>query len=220
MHGCKTELVESTTSNLRLVNVSVNYHLRPAVIELNDGARAGLIEAEISLTRNLRKLQTFQLIFGNKKAGTNISAQIRTPTENIFVPLTKENIEARLGENKLIVQISFTRTNTALPSPRFSHFLMRYQLIPDVRMFGDMNLAEESFELGDLGFTDAFSQASIYVPAAFDHLNNEDFLIRLTDMKRFKITRIERNVVNEVLLSHRLMARLLIPGSDSLITFP
>jgi hypothetical protein len=136
------------------------------------------------------------------------------------IPFTKENIKTRLSANKLIFQIVFTRNNTALPSPRFSHLLLRYQLIPDVRMFGDMNLAEESFELGDLGFTDSFSVASIYVPPSFDHLNNEDFLIRMTDMKRFKVTRLERNAVNEILLSHRVMARLLIPGTDSLITFP
>ena len=52
------------------------------------------------------------------------------------------------------------------------------------------------------------------------HLNNEDFLIRMSDRKRFKVTRFERNAVSEILLSHRVMARLLIPGTDSLISFP
>jgi hypothetical protein len=220
MHGCRTELLESTLGNLRLVNVSVNYHVRPALIELNPGARNGFIEGEINLIRNVGTLQTFQLIFGNKRAGTTVSAQIKTPSDLVWVPFTKENIEARLSATTLAFQILFSRTNTSIPSPRFSHMMIRYQLIPEVRMYGDMNLAEESFELGELGFTDAFSQASIYVPHSFDHINNEDFLIRLSDMKRFKVTRYERNSVNEILLSHRVMARLLIPGTDSLITFP
>lgn len=220
MHGCRTELIESTLGNLRLVNVNVNFHLRPALIELNPGARNGFIQGEINLIRNIGTLQTFQLIVGNKRAGTSVVAQIKAPSDLVWVPMTTDNLQARLSENTIAFQVLFSRNNTSIPSPRFSHILLRYQLIPEIRMYGDMNLAEESFELGDLGFTDAFSVASIFVPHSFDHINNEDFLIRLTDMKRFKVTRYERNAVNETLLSHRVMARLLIPGTDSLITFP
>ena len=170
--------------------------------------------------RNMRKVQLIQEFVGQKRKGVDYQVLVRAPSELSFTPLTQASLEQRLGEQKLFVRIELTRANTGLPSIRFSHLFLRYQMIPDIRMYGDMNLAEESFELGDIGFTDAFTTLSLYVARSFDHIRNEDFLIRLSDQKRFKVTRFERNCISEVLLSHRVMARLLIPGQDSLIRFP
>ena len=220
LHGCRTEVIDTTFENLKLVNLKTDYSLRPAMFSLIDGVRQGFLEAELNLIYNHKVSQFIQLIVGNKKAGAEVKAFIKTPNEPSFVLLDDASLEARLANSKVIIRIELTRNNTAIPSPKLSHLLIRYQLIPEIKMYADMNLAEESFELGELGFTDAFSQLSLYVPPSFDHLNNEDFLIRLSDRKRFKVTRFERNAVSEILLSHRVMARLLIPGTDSLISFP
>lgn len=222
MHGCRTEIVDVTHPNLKLVNVDAAFYegIRPTPFMLLDGSKKGFIETEINLVRNVRRVQLIQEFVGQKRQGSSYRTLLRAPSEASFVELTEATLEERLSEGKLLVRVEIERANTGLPSIRFNHLMLRYQLLPDVRMYGDMNLAEESFELGDLGFTDAFSTLSLYVPRNFDHIRNEDFLVRLSDQKRFKVTRFERNCISGVLLSHRVMARLLIPGSDSLVRFP
>lgn len=222
MHGCRTEVIDVTHPNIKMVNMEGGFSLgiRPTPFVLVAGARKGFIETEINIVRNVKLAQFIGEFVGQKRKGTSYRVLVRKPTESSFTVLTKESLESRLDSFKLIFRVEMERVNTGLPSPQFSHLTLRYQLIPDVQMYGDMNLAEESFELGDLGFTDAFSTLSLYVPRNFDHLRNEDFLVRLSDLKRFKVTRLERNAVAGVLLSHKLSARLLIPGSDSLVRFP
>lgn len=222
LHGCRTEIIDVTHPNLKLVNVDAAFSegLRPTPFEIIDGSKTGFIETEVNLIRNVKKVQLIQEFVGQKRKGTSYATLIKSASDLDFIPLTEDSLEQRLGESKLIFRIELERANTSLPSIRFNHLLLRYQLIPDVSMYADMNLAEETYELGDMGFADAFSTLSLYVPRNFDHIRMEDFLIRLSDKKRFKVTRFERNCVSEVLLSHKIMARLLIPGSDSLIRFP
>jgi hypothetical protein len=222
MHGCRTEVVDVTHPNLRLVNCQADYDLgiRPTPFTLIDGSKTGFIETEVPIVRNIQRVQLIQEYVGMKRKGSTYCTYLRAPGETTYTQLTDQSLKQRLGESKLFFRIVLTRQNTGLPSPRYSHLFLRYQLIPDVRMYGDMNLAEESFELGEMGYTDQFTTLSLYIARNFDYIRNEDFMVRQFDQKRFKVTRYERNCVSEILLSHRVMARLLIPGSDSLIRFP
>jgi hypothetical protein len=222
LHGCRTEVIDVTHPNLKLVNIDAAFSegLRPTPFQLVDGSKTGYIETEIAILRNIKKTQLIQEYVGQKRKGVDYKVLVRAPSEANFTTLTDDSLAARLGESKLLFRIQLNRANTGLPSIRFNHLFLRYQLIPDVRMYGDMNLAEETFSLGDLGFTDAFATLSLYVPTPFDYIRMEDFLIRQSDQRRFKITRFERNAVSEILLSHMVYGRLLIPGNDSLVTFP
>lgn len=222
LHGCRTEWIDVTHENLRLVNALADYKagLRPVCFGIENGAKKAFIETDINIVRNIRDIQKLQLSVGNKRKGSEVIPFVKSGSDLSFVELTEESLKERLGENSLTLRIEMNRDNTQIPSPRLSHLMLRYKLIPEILMYADMNLAEESFELGELGFSDAFSTLSLYVPASFDHINNEDFIIRLSDMKRFKVTRFERNAISEVLLSHKVMARLLIPGTDSLLYYP
>jgi hypothetical protein len=222
LHGCRTEWIESTWENVRLVNMFVNYDAgtRPVYFELEEGMKKGFLETEVPLIRNIGKVQAIQYIVGGKRRGTTVRVLLRSPSENSFVPLTEDSLEARLNNTHIVLRIEMERDHNQLPSPKLSHVMLRYKLLPEIEMYGDRNLAEESFELGDLGFSDIFTTLSLYVPACFSFFNNEDFLIRLDDRKRFKITRLEQNRVAKVLLSHTLRGRLLISGTDSLLNFP
>jgi hypothetical protein len=222
MHGCRSEWFDVTRENLRLVNCKANYNAgtRPVYFTLEDGATQAFVDADFPLVRSIKKTQYIQLGVGNKRKGSAIVPLIKAPADSTFVPLTEDNLNARLGESSLALRIQITRNNTSIPSPRLSHLLVRYRLIPKIEMFGDMNLGDNSFELGDLGFFDTFTMLNLVLPKSFDHVNNEDFLVRQTDQKRFKVTKFQRNAVSGILLSHTVMARLLIPGTDSLIYFP
>lgn len=222
MHGTRSEWVDVTFPRISMVNVEVNYDdgQRPYCFVLSDGARRGYVEAKIDLVRNIGVVQKIQQTVGAKRMGNNVTTYIRSPSESTYTQLTEAALAARLNQTQLYIKSELTRTNTSILSPKLSHVLMRYQLIPDVRMFGDRNLAEESHELGDLGFTDAFSMLSLYVPASFDRLSTDDFLVRQSDQKRFKVVSVERNAVVEILTSTMVRARLLLPKTDSLITFP
>jgi hypothetical protein len=222
LHGCHTEWIDVTHPNLRMVNVIADFKAgtRPILFTLEHGAKKGFIEADMHLYRNLQQVQMLQYIVGAKRKGTYVNLFVKAPADSGFVSLTEASLAARLSNSILTIRIEISRDNNQIPSCKFSHVMLRYQMIPEIRMFGDGNLAEESFELGDLGFTDVFSTLNLYAPKSFDHLNNEDFLIRQTDQKRFKVVRFERNVVSEILLSHTIFARLLIPGTDPLVSFP
>ncbi len=222
LHGCRTDLIDITNPDLRMVSVEGNFDAgqRPVCMVLENGANRGFVETELPLVRNIRKAQKIQTYIGALRSGTKVETFIRASGDVGFVPLTDASFEARSGESRLLVRAVLSRSNSAMPSPKLSHILFRYHLIPDIRMYGDGTLAEESFEMGDLGFTDAYSTVQLLIPRDFDRLQTEDFLIRQSDQKRFKITRSERNAPLEVLLSHRIMGRLLVPGNDSLVFFP
>lgn len=222
LHGCRSEWIDITFPNISMVNVQGNFDAgqRPICFVLQDGARKGYLETRINLVRNIGIVQKIQQTIGNKRLGTGVISYIRTPAETNYTVLTEASLAARLNQSQLFFKAELTRSNTSLPSPKLSHVLLRYQLIPEVRMFGDRNLAEESHELGDLGFTDAFTTLSLYVPNAFDRLSTDDFLIRLSDQKRFKVNSAERNAVLETHLSTLIRARLLLPRTDSLVVFP
>jgi hypothetical protein len=214
--------VDVTAENLRLVNLKADYTAgtRPVYFSLDTGSVEGFLETEIDLLRNVKKVQALQFSAGGRVRNNQAQAFIKISTDLNWIPLDEGTLAARLHAKRMGLRVELSRQTTETRSPLFSHLLLRYQLIPEVRMYGDMNLAESSFEGGDLGFTDAFSTLSLYVSRPFDYINTEDFLVRESDQKRFKVTRFERNAVSEVLLSHRVMARLLIPGQDPLIRFP
>lgn len=222
LHGCRSEWIDITYPNISMVNVEGNFDAgqRPVCFVLSDGARSGFIETRVDLVRNTGVVQKIQQTIGNKRFGTGVTTYIRTPIEPNYTVLTEASLAARLNQSQIFLKSEITRSNTSLPSPKLSHIMLRYQLIPEVKMFGDRNLAEESHELGDLGFTDAFTILSLYVPNAFDRLSTDDFLVRLSDQKRFKVTTAERNAVLETHLSTLIRARLLLPRTDSLVVFP
>lgn len=219
-HGCRTDTIDVTYGDLRLVNIRANYDTRPATFVLEDGAKLGFIETELPIVRNIQQVDLIHWITGGLRPQNDVKIFVRTPTETSFVELTELTLAPRLTQSKLVFRVQLSRSNTNYPSPKFSHLMVRYKLIPEVSMFGDMPLSEESFELGELGFTDSFTMITIFVPHNFDYIGNEDFLIRMSDQKRFKVVRYKRNAVSEVLLSHEVNARLLIPGTDSLVNFP
>ncbi len=222
LHGCRTEVIDTTYPSLKLVNVIADYASgrRPVTFALEGNALKGCIYAKVPLVRNLQKTQLIQQSVGGTVTGNLVKCFIRAPSEVLFVELTDASFAARLGNPFVEVKVELSRRNVEIKSPRFSHLMLRYHMIPEIKMFGNMNLSEESFEMGDLGFTDSFSQVEVYIPAVFDHLRTEDFFIRLSDMKRFKVTRTARNVVSEILLSTTVNSRLLIRGNDSLVNFP
>ena len=222
LHGCRSEWLDVTREDLRLVNMQADYEAgtRPVYFTMEKGTTRSFLEMDLEIVRNIKKTQYLQIAVGNKRKGAFINSFVKGAGDPAFVPLTEANLDQRLGENKLALRIEMNRSNTSIESPRLSHILLRYQLIPEVRMFGDMNLGDNAFELGDLGFFDAFSTLNLYVPPSFDHIGNEDMIIRQSDQKRFKVTRYQRNAPLEVLTSHMVTARLLIPGTDSLISFP
>lgn len=222
MNGCRSEWLDVTYPGLRMVNVIANFKLatRPVYFTLEDDCYQGFIEADIPLVRNIRLTQAIQLGVGGKNAHNQVNAFIKAPNDVSFVPLDQDSLAARLNQSTVTVRIEISRQNLTIPSPKFSHLMLRYKLIPEIFMYADMNLAEDAFEMGDFGFFDAFATLSLYIPPSFDHIGNEDFLIRLSDNRRFKITRLERNAVSQILLSTKAMARLLIPGTDALLYYP
>jgi hypothetical protein len=222
LHGCRSEWIDVTQENLRLVNLQADTQAgtRPVYFTMEDGTNRSFLELDLEIVRNIKKTQCLQIAVGNKRRGASVDAFVKASGDLNFVPLTEANLDARLNESKLSFRIELNRNNTTVESPRLSHVLIRYQLVPEIRMYGDMNLGDNAFELGDLGFFDSFSTLNVYVPPSFDQINNEDFLIRQSDQKRFKVTRFQRNAPLEVLTSHMVTARLLIPGTDSLIYFP
>jgi hypothetical protein len=222
LHGCRTEWIDVTHENLRLVNCRADFNAgtRPIYFTIDSGETSAFIETDINVLRNIQRLEGFQLGVGNRQKNSSIQAFVQAEGDLAPVPFTEAALNARLGNLSLKIRIELKRNNTSIESPRLSHLMIRYRLIPEIKMFGDMNLGDSSFELGDLGFTDTFTTLSLFLPKSFDYVSNEDFMVRLSDQKRFKVTKFTRNAVSGILLSHLVLARLLVPGTDLLNSFP
>lgn len=218
-YGCRTEIIDTTRMNVNMVNVYPNYEkgIRPVMFSLDKGATEGYLETRIDTLANVRQLDLFQLI--KPKQRGLVSLKVRSINELNFVDGTEGNINARLGDN-LIVRVVLSRKNMAIQPPDFSHLFFRYKLLNENIIYGDQPRADESVALSEFGLYENYQTMSFFFDHTIEVLTTEDMVVRLDDMRRFKLINVKKNKPLNILTSTDVNARYLIPGVDSLIRFP
>lgn len=212
-YGTISETIDFTSPHLTLVNCEPNLddNTRPVYLKLSDGFDSGYIEAEIPIRKNIGLVDTYNLHQPLFNHGATVffedpngfQAQIKTKAD-IIPFLDCPNVKIRIQMERIEGE-----------KPIISHFLLRYQILEEMRIFGDNPRAEESFFGSEFGYFEGYQE----IPIFFDGQNiqkfdNEDILIRLEDNRWFKITRVNDNRFGDTLTSTDISARFLIPTID------
>ena len=217
--GCRTEILDVTRMNINMVNVFPDYNkgTRPVMFSLDKGATEGYLETRIDTLANVRQLDLFQLV--KPKQRGSVVLKIRGINEANFVDATEGNINARLGSN-IILRAEFSRQNTTIAPPSLSHVLFRYKLFENNVLNVDQPRADTSIALSEFGLFSQYESQSFFFDDTIQNLNTEDMLVRLDDMRRFKLISVKQNKPLNILTSTDVVGRFLIPGVDSLVRFP
>jgi hypothetical protein len=210
--GTQTEVIDVTHPDLFLMNVEPTYQEspRPLYFKLINGYDVGYIEAKIRLHNNTGIIDTFYL--GQPKFNKGTELFVITPDGNEHLIKEDRDFEQFLSYDEIKIRIVLRALNER---PLVSHFLLRYKILSNQIIAGDLARAEENPSLSNLGIIDMYQEIPIFFAGDnIQMISPEDLLYRIQDGRRFKITAIKENKVAQTLTSVDATARYIIPSVD------
>lgn len=208
-YGTKTEVLDSTTPNLVLVNVEPNFDedTRPVYLRLTPGAKKGYAEAEFSLRANIGVPDAFMLYQPVFNRGTRV---IATAPNGYFSELREDSdLQPFLQHPTVKIRVEFSCTDA---KPVISHFLFRYRTEADPRIWGDIPNSDTNPQLSEIGQIDFVEDISIFFDGkrirSFGYF---DLLYRIEDGKRFIINSVKPTRIAGVLTATDCRARYIVP---------
>lgn len=213
-YGTITEVLDFTSPNLVLVNVSPNFDedTRPIYLRLDDGATNGYIEADFQLKANTGVVDTFFLYQPIFNRGIKVYAVSDAITKTEIK--SGKDLEPFLAGSSVTIRIEFTRV--AGDKPIISNFVFRYLTRPDIIVFGDIPRASETTALTEIGALDIYTEFSVFFDGKrIRRLDFEDLLYRLEDARRFKVKSVQENRIAGVLTSTDVTVRYVTPDIDA-----
>jgi len=211
-HGTITEILDFTSPGVVMVNVEPNLtsDTRPVYMQLQDGASYGFVEAELPLRANIGQIDTYMLYQPIFNRGTSV---IATNPNGFSAEIKKcEDLVPFLSFNKVKIKIEFKKLDDR---PIISHFMLRYKIAYELKIFGDVERSQENLVGSQFGVFDTFQEINV----AFDgktikNFENEDLLYKLEDGKRLKITTVNDNFFASTLTSTDCKVRYLLKDID------
>lgn len=211
-HGTITEILDFTSPNLVMVNVEPNFDMdtRPIYFRLMNDARSGYVEAELPIRANVGVIDTYMLFQPIFNRGVSVIAT--DPLGGTAQIKEGKDLEPFLSFNRVKIRLEFTKMDER---PLVSHFMMRYKIQQDTRIFGDHARAEESLGNANYGNFDTYQEIPIFFDGlTIKNFESEDILYRLEDGRRFKITAVTKNIIAGTLTSTDVRARFALPSID------
>ena len=210
--GTKTEILDFTQPDLIMVNVSPNLEedTRPVYLKLNDNAETGYVEGTFELRANVGLMDAYLLSQPIFNRGVKIVAF--DPSGNSSYINVLADFEPFLRFSTVRVRLEFTKMDER---PLVSHLMLRYKLQEKLLIFGDIDRAGENLQSSQFGQMDLYEEIPIFFDGVHvSKFNNEDILIRLSDMRRFKIVYVKENIVANTITSRDIRARYVIPDLE------
>lgn len=210
--GTKTELLDFTSPDLVCVNVEPNFEqdTRPVFLQLVPGAKFGFVEGWVPIRNNIGEMDTYLVSQPVYNKGTKLFAT--TPTNVTTQILSKEDLIPFLAFDKVKLRVEFTAGDKR---PLFSHVMIRYRVAENSVVNGDVPRATNDLGATQFGVLEVYQELSIFFDGrTVSFIQNEDVLIRLEDLRRFKIVSVNENRWGGVLTSIDTSARFIIPSMD------
>jgi len=210
--GTKTEILDFTLADVVCVNVEPNFDqdTKPIFFRLVPGAKSGFVEGWVPIRSNIGEIDTYlvsQPIYnkGTKLFATSpngVTAQIVQPSD--LAPF--------LAYNRVKLRVEFLAGDKR---PLLSHVLLRYKTSPNSVINGDVPRAIDNLNGSQFGMFGIYQELSVFFDGrTISYVQNEDLLIRLEDLRRFKIVSVNENRWGGVLTSTDTVARYIIPSVD------
>lgn len=196
--GTKVEVIDVTAPGLCSVNVVPGYglHTRPVYFTLLDTALYGSVTTEINLPRSVGQLDVTPQ-YTSFAPGDLTAAEIycRTPGEEQWVLLTKENVEQRIFSSRLQVKFILRRDIIDAGVPKISHVRLVFRLKESTAIIGNIPRNMESMSLEEFGIMDAWSSQQFVFGPDVKAVSNQDFMVQLDKGLRWKVTEIQPNEI-------------------------
>ena len=205
--------IDVTHPRLRSVNVRPMYELqaRPVLMGLDDDALNGFIETEVELHQNIGVVDYWNMIVRTSSLTqfNSIEAFVKTKAETDFVPVTYDNLNARVAQQKLVFRFELSRRTLSDKNPIFSNFFLRTKLIENLVVRVDIPRDRESITLAEFGIYDSWVTISAYFDSTLSLVGVEDFIFRLRDQELWKVVDSSPNRPLNILTSHDATLRLI-----------
>lgn len=208
--GTRLEIFDWSREN-SLINMVPNFNTRPVTFELSPDAISGEIHFETEVLNNTTTVDALQSVwFLPAPEQSTTEVEIKKASESTFAKLDTDSLQSRLDTtDKLDIRIKMTRAHISVDTPIFSHTLFRYELIDTIMVFGDWPKLEHSSTLAEAGFVDTIIAPQIQLDNTLKNITSDDFFIRLSDNKRWKVTNAEPYRPGNVLVGWQVSLRLI-----------
>lgn len=211
--GCRTEILDFTTPNLRCANIVPNFGMdtRPVFFTLVAGAQFGFIEADFEIKANVGVAENFFLFQPTFNRNTKVYVVVGALK---FELKTVEDLSPHLASSKITIRVEMEAGDKR---PLFSHFQFRYKIRQDLIVWGDATVEESTIQSSDpIGTLLSYQEIQIVFDGKIlPKVNSDDILYRIFDARMFKIVGVKELWVGRTLTSIETRARFLLPELDA-----
>lgn len=211
-YGTRTEVLDYTLPDLVTVNMEPNFgeNTSPIFFKLAEGAKVGYIEGWVPIRQNIGEIDTFMVSQPVFNRGAKLFA---TSPSNVTAEIKKaKDLEPFLEHDRVKLRVLVTAGDKR---PVISHVMIRYKTSTNTVVSGDVPRSAQDLSGMQFGIIEAYQETAIFFDGkTIPYIQTEDLLIRLEDLRRFKIVSVNNNRFGGVLTSIDTVARYIIPTVD------
>ncbi len=208
-YGTTVEVVDVTHPDIRMSNIMPEWkrRLRPSPFTLIDGALKGSIVTRVHLTTNIGVVDALSAK-ANVKSG-RIDAFVKGPNDSEYVPLTHNNMKARLFNPWVDIKVTLERYAVKDPSPELKTIYLRYQNFRDNKILANVPRVEKSLAFQEIGLTDEWTPINFWLTSKLKRITTEDFFTSIEGDTRWKVRSVKDFAPHGQLVSWDIDVRLI-----------
>lgn len=190
-YGHQTDVFDATSDSAS-VNVVMDFDevTRPIQFRLVHQAVRGWIDFTMPVIGgiNVCSLASLHAVV---HPGSRVRAGVRLFSEPDFTPLSTAAVSSRLQlaqtQGGLHFRVMLERDSISTPSPKFSHLRIKYQLLQDDRIRGDVPRAEATNRTSEFGWFDDIATSNLFLDSTLRAITNEDLFRKLNTGRLWKV---------------------------------
>lgn len=182
-YGTHENILDATYPGVSLIGMHLSYEtqLRPLNFILDEGVKEGKIYWRFDILQtNKRVVDGIRFLYSGVTKSSHVTAYVKRPSDSDFIlEATAANIETLLTEEFLDFKILVSRTNRNIPSPKVSHFQLRYNILSSLLVRVDIQNVSGAIQLEELGYFSNVETAQSFFDSTLGYINSNDFMYRL-----------------------------------------
>ena len=191
LYGHQTDVFDATAESAS-VNVVLDFDelTRPLQFRLIHQAVRGWIDFTMPVLGGINQCSLASL-HALVHPGSRVRAGVRLFSEPGFTPLSTQAIASRLEQAQttggLHFRVVLERDSVSTPSPRFSHLRVRYQLLQDDTIRGDIPRSEQANRSSEFGWFEDIGTSNLFLDSTLRAVTSEDLFRRLANGRLWKV---------------------------------
>lgn len=210
-YGHRTEVFDATAESAA-VNVVMDFDevTRPIQFRLLNQAVRGWIDFHMPVIGgiNICSLASLHVVVPR---GSRVRCGVRLFSEADFTALSPATVTERLQAAQttggLHFRVLMERDSISAPSPKLSHLRVRYQLLQDDKVRGDVPRSDSSNRSSEFGWFEDFATKNLWLDSTLRSVTSEDLFRQINNGKLWKVFSANENAPAGQLTSWDLQIR-------------